>query len=114
MTRDVLFLLQAPFEDAALSGAWYCAHCASLEGALLANPHWAQEVEVRRLPFPRPRHDIVGLLGEGHQSMPVLVLADAASAPAEAKRAEGRAYLNDPWAIGRHLAARYGGAAPHP
>lgn len=114
IARDTLFLIKAPFEDRALEGSWYCHDCAALEGALLANPHWAHHIEVRRLPFPRPRREIIALIGEMNQSMPVLVLADAAKAPVGSLRSEGRAYLTDPRVVARYLAAAYGGAGPHP
>lgn len=114
ISRDTLFLIRAPFEDAALEGSWFCHDCAALEGALLANPHWPRSIDVRRMPFPRPRHEIISLIGEMNQGMPVLVLADVAKAPAEARRAEGRAFLTDPKAITRYLASAYGGAGPHP
>lgn len=114
LARDTLFLIEAPFEDRALEGSWYCHDCAAMEGALLANPHWAHHIEVRRLPFPRPRPEIIALIGETNQGMPVLILADASCAPAGAKRAEGRVFLDDPRAIGRYLAATHAGAGPHP
>ncbi len=115
LRRDTLFVIKAPFEDAALGGTWFCTACATLEGALLANPHWANRIEVKRSAFPRPRHDIIALIGEENQSMPVLVLADASTPPGDAKRSvEGRAFLDEPKAITRYLAAAYGGAGPHP
>jgi hypothetical protein len=46
--------------------------------------------------------------------MPVLVLADSSTPPAEAKQHEGRYYLDEPKPITRYLAATYGGAGPHP
>ena len=55
LTRDTLFIIKAPFEDAALDGTWFCASCATMEGALLANPHWATHIDVKRMPFPRPQ-----------------------------------------------------------
>jgi hypothetical protein len=114
--RDTLFLIKAPFEDHALEGMWFCHDCAAMEGALLANPHWARAIEVRRLPFPRPRHDIIALIGEANQSMPVLVLADALQPPEGAKHSEetGRLFIDTPRGIGRYLAKTYGGAEPHP
>lgn len=115
LKRDTLFIIKAPFEDVTLGGTWFCTACATMEGALLANPHWGARIDVKRMPFPRPRRDIIALVGEENQSMPVLVLADSSSAPAEAKRsAEGRAFLDEPKEITRYLAAAYGGAGPHP
>ena len=82
-----------------------------MEGALLANPQWARSIDVKRMPFPRPRHDIIALLGEDNQSMPVLVLADTSTPPDGAKEFEGRFFLDEPKPITRYLAATYGGNA---
>jgi hypothetical protein len=116
MQRDVLFLIKAPFEDAALpdGATWFCYDCAAMEGALLANAQWLRSIDVRRLPFPRPRHEIVALLGDENQGMPVLVLADPSKAPENAQRFGRRAFLSDPRSIARYLASAYGGAGPHP
>jgi len=111
--RDTLFLIRAPFED--LGATWFCHDCAAMEGALLANPQWGRAIDVRRLPFPKPRDEIIALIGEANQSMPVLVIADADRAPIQADRTpEGRAFLAKPKEIARYLAAAYGGAGPHP
>jgi len=114
LARDTLFILRAPFEDAEMDGTWFCTACATMEGALLANPHWATHIEVKRAAHPRPRHDIITLIGEENQSMPVLVLADASKPPADAKQVEGLHFLDEPKSITRYLAATYGGAGPHP
>ncbi|MBL8543743.1 MAG: DUF3088 family protein [Hyphomonadaceae bacterium] len=114
LARDTLFVIKAPFEDAALDGTWFCASCATMEGALLANPHWATHIDVKRMPFPRPRAEMIALLGEANQSMPALVLADSSKPPVDAKVFEGRYYLDEPKPITRYLAAAYGGAGPHP
>ncbi|MDX2274273.1 MAG: DUF3088 domain-containing protein [Hyphomonadaceae bacterium] len=112
--RDTLFIIKAPFEDAAIEGTWFCTSCAMMEGMMLANPQWARSIDVKRLPFPRPRRDIIALIGEENQSMPVLVIGDIANAPGDAKLHEGRAFLDEPKAIARYLAKTYGGAGPHP
>jgi hypothetical protein len=114
LKRDTLFIIRAPFEDPALDGKWFCASCATMEGALLANPHWATHIEVKRMPFPRPRHEMISLIGEENQSMPALVLADGANVPEGAREYEGRFFLDEPKPIARYLAATYGGAGPHP
>lgn len=110
--RDTLFILRAPFEDQ--GQIWFCASCAMVEGALLANAHWGDSIEVRRMAYPRPRQEMIALIGEANQSMPALVLGDASKAPAEARQHEGRCFLDEPKAIARYLAAAYGGAGPHP
>lgn len=110
--KDVLFLLKAPFLDGDQS--WYCNDCAALEGALLANPHWNDQADVRRIAFPRPRREVIDLVGEAHQSLPMLVL-DAAGAPPHALKVNDRyAILTDVRAIGWALATRHGGVGPHP
>lgn len=114
LKRDTLFILRAPFEDQALEGTWFCTSCATMEGALLANPHWARAIDVVRMPYPRPRREVIALLGEDNQSLPVLVLADGVERPADAKEFEGRYFLDEPKPIARYLAATYGGAGPHP
>lgn len=114
LKRDTLFVIKAPFEDPALEGTWFCRDCATMEGALLANPHWGRAIDVVRLPFPRPRREVIALLGEENQSLPALVIADLIKAPAEALMAGSQPYLTDPKAITRYLAASYGGAGPHP
>jgi hypothetical protein len=112
--KDRLYLLAAPFMDGALGDqAWYCNDCAAMEGALLANPHWAERIEVLRQPFPRPRQELIDLIGEENQSMPVLVM-DAKGAPPEAKRVGAHAILTSPKGIAFALVQRHGGAGPHP
>ncbi len=114
LERDTLFILRAPFEDPALEGTWFCTACAAMEGMLLANPHWARAIDVKRMPFPRPRPEMIALVGEENQSMPALVLADGAKPPEGAKEYAGRYFLDEPKPIARYLAATYGGAGPHP
>lgn len=114
LERDTLFILRAPFEDPELEGTWFCTSCATMEGVLLANPHWARAIDVRRMPYPRPRPEVIALIGEANQSLPVLVLADGSAPPEGAKSHEGRYFLDEPKPIARYLAAKYGGAGPHP
>jgi hypothetical protein len=114
LSRDTIFIIKAPFEDQALDGTWFCTSCATMEGALLANPHWANRIDVKRSAYPRPRTEIINLLGEENQSMPVLVLADTSTPPEGAKEHMGRYFLDEPKPITRYLAATYGGAGPHP
>jgi hypothetical protein len=112
--RDTLFIIGAPFADPELSGTWFCTSCATMEGMLVANPHWATRIDVKRSTYPRPRTDVISMIGEDNQSMPVLVLAAGSTPPADAKEAEGVFFLDEPKPIARYLAATYGGAGPHP
>ena len=109
--KDTLFILAAPFPDGGFD--WYCNDCATLEGALLVNPHWADKVDVRRVAFPRPRKEVVELVGPDWQGLPMLVM-DRDRAPGDAIIVGDVAILQDIRAIGRALASRHGGAGPHP
>lgn len=109
--KDILFILKAPFVDGGFD--WYCNDCITLEGALVVNPHWADKIDVRRVEFPRPRAEVVALVGEERQGLPMLVM-DKARAPGDAEIIGDYAILQDVRAIGRALTSRYGGAGPHP
>ena len=82
--------------------------------ALLANPHWADQVDIQRIAFPRPRQQLVELLDEDHQWLPALVLGEGARSAAATRAESGRLVLTDPVAITGYLAKAHGGAAPHP
>ncbi len=100
--KDTLYLLAPGFEDPAHPGkTFYCWHCALMEGVLASFPELAARLEVRRIPWPRPRQDVVRLLGEENQSLPVLVLAEGG-------------FLNDKDAILTALSERHGFPHPHP
>ena len=114
MSKDTLFILDPAFQDPALEGTWFCPNGAMVYGALAANPHWAEHIEIRRIAFPRPRQEVIAAVSEENQGLPLLLFSDPATAPAEAKRVNGRAFVQGGIAIGEALAARYGGAGPHP
>jgi hypothetical protein len=77
MTRDRLFLLDQEFADAALPGRTFCCkECMSVEGLLAAFPERALNIEVTRVSFPRPRAEVVDLIGEANQVLPSLVFAE--------------------------------------
>jgi hypothetical protein len=109
--KDTLFILAAPFQDGGFE--WYCNDCAALEAALVVNPHWNDKVDVRRIAYPRPRKEIVALVGPDWQGCPMLVM-DRERAPGDAIVVGDFAILQDVRAIGRALASRHGGAGPHP
>ncbi|MBX3564363.1 MAG: DUF3088 family protein [Sphingomonas sp.] len=75
--RDRLYLLESEFSDEGLPGrSFYCKDCITVEGLLAAFPASAARLEVIRQPYPRPRAEIVELLGEANQNLPCLVLAE--------------------------------------
>jgi hypothetical protein len=109
--KDRLYILAAPFPNGGFD--WYCNDCATLEGALMVNPHWNDRIDVRRVAYPRPRQELIDLIGSEYQGLPMLVM-DRDRAPGDAILVGEFAILQDVRAIGRALASRHGGAGPHP
>lgn len=80
MQLDRLYLLKPHFMDTG-KGPFFCPGCAQMVGLLEFYPALKQQLEVRWLDFPRPRPELIELLGEENQSCPVLVLKDAPNDP---------------------------------
>ncbi len=113
--RDTLFLLKPDFEDPAFPGQrFFCWHCALLEGVLASFPHLEGMIVVERIAWPRPRREVVGLIGVENQSLPVLVLADDAAPGLETGHANGRRFVEGKDAILRALTLRHGIPEAHP
>jgi hypothetical protein len=111
--KPILFLLRAGFPDAAhRPGGLYCPECATVAGILYYYPQVAESLDVRLVDAPRPRPDVVALVGEEHQSCPVLVLPPG-DLPAGVPVANGRAFVSGPGPIVDFLADRYGTARSH-
>jgi len=74
------------------------------------------QLDVRRIEFPRPRKEIVELIGAKSQGCPVLVLDEVSDLPPEAKRSEetGRAYISGSTEICQFLGRTFGTVTPHP
>jgi len=89
-----------PFSDDD-GNEWFCSHCAMIEGALMVNPHWEENVDVYRIASVKPRQKLVELLGVDNQWTPVLIYGDNET-------------LIDPIEITQYLAVSFGGASPHP
>ncbi|NTI63033.1 DUF3088 domain-containing protein [Agrobacterium rhizogenes] len=115
MTRDKLFLLRPDFEDPAYPGRrFYCWHCALMEGVLASFPALARRLDVERIVWPRPRLSVIALVGEGNQSLPLLVLADGETSKYQTGVFEGRAFISDKDKILAALSERHGFPDPHP
>ena len=115
MAKHILFTL-SPWVEGDGQGPYYCPDCAAVEGFLHYSPQIRDQIEIRHVNFPRPRPEIVALLGEENQSCPVLVLAEEVGAvPLALKsKATGRQFINDARAICNFLATAYHGIKPHP
>lgn len=114
MTRDRLILLLPGFADANQPGVVFvCPDCLPVEGLLLAAPHLQSRLEIERVSYPRPRPEVVNLLGEVNQSLPVLILGDELTAPEDAQSFQGRRFVNDTRRILKLLADRHGFPSVH-
>lgn len=109
---DRLFLLNPGWTDDQ-GGPWYCPAGAVVEGVLAFYPQLRDDLEIGYLDHPRPRPPVIELVGEDHQSCPILVLDGAFDWPDAQMAPTGRRFLQDE-AIIPYLAARYGIGLPHP
>ncbi len=112
---DTLFLLKPGFQDPDYPGKdFYCWHCALLEGVLASFPKLAARLDVRRVNWSRPRSDVITLVGEANQSLPLLVLDEGARSVVETGRFEDRSFIEGKDAILQALTDRHGFPHPHP
>ncbi len=115
MERDKLIILKPGFLDPAYPGqTFYCWHCALMEGLLSCYPEMASKLDVQRISWPKPRQELIDLVGPENQSVPILILADDAPAGLETGSYEGLRFVDEKDAILRVLSERYGIADPHP
>lgn len=107
--KDQLFLMKPGFKNAGL-GPFYCGDSAPVEGLLGFYPELRDKVDVTYIEFPRPRQAIIDLVGENHQSVPVIVLAEDADVPdhVEVRSASGRRFIDDQKQIREYLSSRHG------
>lgn len=109
MSRDLLLLLEPGFADPRYPGERFiCPDCAPIEGLLASDPPRVARLDVRRVPFERPRKAVVEVLGAEHQGLPVLVLGDDQPAPADAQILGERRFVTDTRRILELLAERHG------
>ena len=109
MSGDRLYLLSPGFRYPQRPGRFFvCPHCNAIEGLLGSFPGLATQIEVHRLPFEKPRAEIVELLGEHHQSLPALVFDDNKPVPDDAQVANGKRFIDSTERILQYLAERYG------
>lgn len=109
MSRDLLLLLEPGFQDPAYPNERFvCPHGLAIEGLLAADPVRVARLDVRRVPFARPRHAVIEALDDAHQSLPVLVLGDEHPLPDDAQPLGGKHFIADTKRILELLATRYG------
>ena len=115
-SRDQLFLLRPDWIDQ--DRPWFCMACAAVEGFLGYYPAVRDRLDIAYLPYARPRHPVVDLLGEANQNLPMLILAAPFEHPdlreGDIQGAGDRLFATNEGPITRYLAARHGVAPPHP
>ena len=115
MSRDILFLLEPGFTDQAYPGERFiCPHGAPIEGLLASDPARADQLDIRRVPFLRPRTAVVEALDESHQSLPLLILGNEKPAPDDAQTLGGKHFVTNGSRILALLAERHGFPKVHP
>ena len=115
MNRDQLYLLKPNFFDKG-KGPFFCLGCAQMVGLLDFYPMLKHRLKVQYVGFPRPRPELVGLLGEENQSCPVLVLGTIPTGlPSNLKvqSANGHAFVEGANEIAEYLAHAHGIGIPH-
>jgi hypothetical protein len=113
--QDKLFLLYPSFEDPALPGrTFYCEDCALIEGVLATFPMLKEKLEIHRIAYPRPRPEVVALLGEANQWLPLLILRNGDTSVHQTGIYQGLSFVSDKDAILRVLSERHALPLPHP
>ncbi|SAL40561.1 hypothetical protein AWB64_04320 [Caballeronia sordidicola] len=109
MSQDLLLLLEPGFTDPKYPGERFvCPDSAPVEGLLSSDPAKAAGLEIRRLPFARPREAAIAALDADHQSLPVLVLGDEHPIPPDARTLGNKRFVTDTRRILDLLAERHG------
>ncbi len=115
MKRDILFLLKESFSDGP-GLPYYCPQCAEVTGVLAYFPKLRHQLDVRFADFPRPRSEIVQLIGAEHQSCPVLILAEKPPLDAlelVSGQMNGHFFISGPREIARYWSHIHGISRPH-
>lgn len=116
---DILFMLSPGFTDSARDAEgklYYCPDCAFLEGVLACCPALRTQLDIRYVAYPRPRREIVELVGDAHQGCPNLILDPANQKFVDASRFHrfgDRLHSTDTRVIVDYLAERYGAMTAH-
>ena len=116
---DTLFLLTPGFTDGTRDRegkTYYCPDCAFLEGVLACCPDLRNRLDIRYVAYPRPRREIVELVGDTYQGCPNLVLDPANHRFVDATkfhRSGERLHSTDTKVIVDYLAARHGAMVAH-
>ncbi len=107
MARAHLILLKPGFSDPAHPGeVFICPFSNQIEGFLAVFPELATDIDVDRVAFERPRQKVIEAIGAENQGLPALILGE--DPPADAKQANGHAFIDDTRRILELLHERHG------
>ena len=112
--KDRLFLLKPGFMDQG-EGPFFCPGCAMVEGMLSFYPSLREKIDVHYIDFPRPRQEVVSMIGAENQGMPKLILRADAVLPEGVKvdSVNGWRFVSGDAEICRYLGKVYGVGIPH-
>ena len=112
--RPKLFLLSPGFTDGG-RGPYFCPDTAYIEGFLSYIPELAAVLDIRRIPFEKPRMEVIEMLGKPNQSCPVYVFPEGEEAPPDAEMSPvtGRMFISDSRHTVSYLSRRYKTVKPH-
>jgi len=113
--KDQLYLLKPGFMDQG-KGPYFCPGCALVEGMLSFYPILREKLEIHYIDFPRPRPELVALIGADNQGAPKLILGEDVGAAPEGvtvASANGRKFIAGDIAICKYLASAYNCGTPH-
>jgi hypothetical protein len=85
-----------------------CPHGVAIEGLLASDPVRVARLDVKHVPFLRPRRDVIAALDEANQGLPVLVLGNEYPIPDDAQTLGDKRFVTDTKRILALLAARHG------
>ena len=110
---DTLFVLRPGFDDKGTT--YFCPFSAQVMGFLAYYPQVRDTLDIVELEFPKPREPVIALVGELHQSVPLLVLAgDPVIVPdVRIDQASGNRFIEKTIQILKYLAATRSCPMPH-
>lgn len=113
--RPQLFLLSPDFEDAAYpEQRFFCRHSALVEGVVASFPALEGLLDIHRIGFKRPRAEVVSLVGEANQALPLLILPLGEASGQASGEAGGRQFVAGAEPIIAALVEREFIPPPHP
>ncbi len=113
--KPQLFLLSPDFVDAAYpEQRFFCRHSALVEGVIASFPVLEGQLDIRRVAFKRPRAELIAVVGEANQALPVLVLPAGETSRQASGEAGGRQFVAGAEPIIAALVERELIPPPHP